>query len=177
MDVPSIEPVEFYAGDTISWTRRMSSFPADQGWALAYRFVNKDISRAVQQADITPDGSQFLIQIPADETAALLPATYQLIGYVTDGTDRYIVADATVRVREDPAVDGEPFDFRTQNERVLESINALIEGREDVEEHAIDGRQLRQMKMDDLIKWQQVYSGRVMREKGTLPSLIGARFQ
>lgn len=179
MVVPSIEPTEFYAGDTVKWTRRFQDFPAGDGWTLAYKFGNKERSIPVDPADITTSNDEFVIVIPAEQTAALNPAQYQLTGTVTKGTDRYVVAHGVVRVRQNPGGEGqEPFDYRTQNQRVYESICAMIEGREDVEEHTMsDGRHLRNMAMTDLLHWQQVYAGRVMKERGTLPEFIGARFQ
>lgn len=175
--IPSIEPTEFYAGDTLKWTRRLPDFPAGAGWILSYKFANKERGIPVDPADVTADGDQFAITIPSAETTVLTPAIYQLIGYVALAGARYVVANASVRVRQDPAAANEPYDFRTQNERILDSINAKIEGREDSDEVSIDGRTLKQIPIKDLIYWQQVYAGRVARERGTLPQSIGARFQ
>lgn len=179
MVVPSIEPTQFHAGDTVKWTRTLRDFPANGGWTLAYKFANKDESVAVDPLNVTADGASFQVEIPADASGALNAGVYQLVGYVTDlAGNRYVIAKGTVRVLQNPSVDGEPYDFRSQNQRVYDSICAFIEGREDVEEHTMsDGRHLKNMSMRDLLYWQQVYAGRVMKERGTLPSFVGARFQ
>lgn len=178
MVVPSIEPTQFYAGDTVAWSRSIADFPASGGWTLAYKLANKDQSVPVDPGDVTADGDIFQIVIPAAESANLNPGTYQLVGYVTDGTNRYIVAAVTVRILQNPAVDGEPYDPRSQNQRTYDNICAMIEGRDIDEEHTMpDGRSLKRMPIKDLIFWQQVYAARLMKERGTLSEFVGVRFQ
>lgn len=178
MVVPSIEPKQFYAGDTVKWSRSLSDFPAS-GWTLAYKFANKDQSVAVASGDVTADGDTFQVEIPAEESGALNAGVYQLVGCVTDvDGNRYVVANGIVHILQNPGVDGDPYDFRTKNQRVLDSIEAMIEGRDIDDEHTMpDGRSLKRMPIKDLLFWQQVYAGRVMKEKGTLPQFVGARFQ
>lgn len=179
MVTPSIEPSEFYAGDTVQWTRAFQDFPASGGWILSYKFVSKNTNLPIDPGNVTVDGDGFSIVIPASVTGTLNAGTYQLLGYISDvDGNRYVVANLPVKVRPDPGADAEPYDPRSYNQRVYDSISAMVEGRDIDEEHTMpDGRSLKRMPIKDLLYWQQVFAAKVMKERNKLPEFIGARFQ
>lgn len=121
--VPTMEPVEVYAGDSIHFTKSLADYPSSE-WDLAYRIL-KQSGDAI---DITAaaDGSDFEIHVTAAATAAWTAGDYWLIGFVTDGTDRVQIYRGQLKVLPDPAVSAN-FDGRSYLQRVLEKLEAVIE--------------------------------------------------
>ncbi len=73
------------------------------------------------------------------------------------------VQSGTLRLLADPASQ----DVRTHAEKVLEAIEALIEGRatKDVTSYSIAGRSLTRMSPDELVKWRSHYRNEVARQR------------
>jgi len=60
IDIPDREPTRIRAGDTITWRKTLSEFPASLGWVLYYRLIN-----TVAKQDITAaaDGDAHLVTV------------------------------------------------------------------------------------------------------------------
>lgn len=78
--VPTIEPLEIRAGDSVSWTRDITDYPASS-YTLTYRV------RGPSTLDITAgaDGDTFEVAITAAQTAELPKGEYWITGRVDDG--------------------------------------------------------------------------------------------
>jgi len=81
------------------------------------------------------------------------------------------VADAAVRTVQNGSLqvlpDPASQDVRTHAEKVLEAIEALIEGRatKDVSSYSIAGRSLTRMSPDELVKWRSHYRNEVAKQR------------
>lgn len=123
MSVPTKEPLEIFAGDTVVWTKSFSDYPATV-WTLTYRLLSRQGLEA-QDFGGTTNGSDFTVALQAAFTADFAAGTYSLFGFVTDGTDRYQVYSGTLVVKPDPAIVSH-VDGRTYLQRVLEKLEEVI---------------------------------------------------
>lgn len=169
------EPQQIVAGDSLSWTRSFTDYPASAGWVLAYALRNYQ-----QKIDFsaTASGDSFAIAVPAATTAAWAPGSYEWIAFVTKAAERYTVASGEIDITPNLAIDS-PVDGRSHNRKVYDNICAALEGRTDVDEYTIGGRSLRKMSIKDLLSWKSVYGTLVSREEsGNSGGLTtyGARF-
>lgn len=176
------EPSFIRAGDTLKWTRTVDGYSSSDGWALSYRFMS-----AAAKFDVpsTADGSGgFAISVASGTTAAYAAGAYRWVARVTNGTENYTVAEGTATVLPDLADATAAMDPRTQNERILDAINNLIEGRttSDAQSYKIHGRELVRMPMNELLQWRAEYANLVAAERSargesTAPRIVKPVFR
>ena len=162
-DIPTTEPDEIVAGDTLKWKRSVADYPADDGWTLKYSFRSKD---AVFEITSTADGADHSISVAAATTAGYTPGEYYWTAYATKGTERYRIAYGRCRVVADLAAEGYGYDPRSHVKRVLDAIEAVIEGRasKDQMSYSIAGRTLSRTPIADLLKLRSFYKTEYERE-------------
>lgn len=157
-DIPTTEPTEIQAGDTTKWRREdlTSDYPASQSWVLNYNFVGQAGRFAVAA---TADGDKFAITILAATSAAYVAGIYQWVAKVSKGTESYTVDSGTCKVLTDLSAKTTAFDGRTHVKKVLDAIEAVVEGRatKDQESYSIAGRQLSRTPIADLLKLRAQY--------------------
>lgn len=118
-----ILPDSISAGLTLDLTATLTAYPAPE-WSLLV------ILRGAQSIDLQadPEGCQHRIQVDADTTAGWAPGDYWFSARVTDGTSVIEVDEGTLTIKPDlAAVTGE-YDGRNHVERVLDAIEAVIQG-------------------------------------------------
>jgi len=97
--------------------------------------------------------------------AGAAPGTYAYAIKATRLADNAVrtVQTGTLRLNADPASQ----DVRTHAEKVLEAIEALIEGKatKDVMSYSIAGRSLTRMSADELVKWRGHYRNEVASQR------------
>jgi hypothetical protein len=122
--VPTFEPVEIFAGDSIHFTKTLSDYPAGT-WTLAYRLLSMQGATAVTLT-ATADGTDFDVAVTSAVTALWAAGEYTLIGYASYGTERVQVYSGKFTVRPDPATVSS-YDGRTYLERILALLEKVIE--------------------------------------------------
>lgn len=167
MTVPICEPAELVAGDTWIWTRPdlVSAYPASQGWSLSYVLVN---AGAVIAVSATAEGDVFTVNAPAETTADKVAGVYNWEAYVAVGTDRFRVGRGTVKILPNLQAAGlTGHDGRSHARRVLDAIEAVIEGRasKDQASYQIGDRRLDRTPITDLLKLRNTYKAEVGRER------------
>lgn len=118
------EPCKITLGDSKTWTRSMSSYPASDGWVLTYRLVGPSTLTVVADAD----GDGFSATISAAASAALTAGRYRLHGRVVLGAITQTIYDGPLQAAVDPANPPAGYDPRTWAEITLEAIEAAITG-------------------------------------------------
>jgi hypothetical protein len=181
--IPTIEPQQFRAGDTIKWNRTFSDYAADAGWTLAYRLLSTTKGYDVNGALITSTGGTFNIVIPAATSKTYLADEYSWVAFVTKGSERYTVAKGRLKILPDIAAQIDGYDDRSANKKILDAIDALISGAatSDVQQYRIGSRELTKMNRMELLKFRAVYASKVRAERiqngETVPSnSYGIRF-
>lgn len=163
-DIPKTEPTEIQAGDTIKWRREdLSDYPASQGWSLNYNFVGQAGRFAVAAA---ADGDKFAITIAAAISATYTAGIYQWVAKVSKGTESYTVDSGTCKVLPDLYAKTAALDGRSHAKKVLDSIEAVIEGRatKDQMSYQIAGRQLSRTPIADLLTLRSRYKAEYSAE-------------
>lgn len=149
--IPTIEPAYLQAGDTIQWQRTLPDYPAGDGWALAYRFINQ-----ASRIDVVSvaDGDVHRISIAAATSSAYVPGDYTWTAFVTRGADRYTIGQGRVTIRHDLASQAAGFDARSEAQRALDDLrSALLKWLSTsghVQEYEIAGRRMRFATADEI---------------------------
>lgn len=121
-------PTSFTAGDSVCWEVNLPDYSADAGWSVSY--VLRGATKQTIPAAVGV-GNTFTVTIPA-ATSLLYPAgDYWFFGFATNsGTgERVQFYNATCTVLEDPATGTSAYDGRTHCQKVLDAIEATLEGR------------------------------------------------
>lgn len=165
--IPTSEPSRFAAGDTVKWTKSLADYPPST-WTLTYYLVprNGDADQKVTVA-ATASGSDHAVELDPATTAAMNAEEYDLAGFVDDGSDRFRVFEGTVYVEEDITQAAGTRDARSHAEKVLDAINALLEGKatRDQKSYTIGNRALERYTPDELLAWQKHYTGLVNKQR------------
>ena len=67
--VPTTEPEEFFLGDTVTWTKVLSDYPASV-WTLKYNCVSNDAGAGNETTTAVADGDTHVITMAKAATAA-----------------------------------------------------------------------------------------------------------
>jgi hypothetical protein len=176
VEIPTLEPTRFRAGDTISWSKSLSDYPASDSWVLHYRLWNQANKYDI---DATADGSDHLVSVSAATSAAYKAGDYQWTSWVTLGSERYTVSAGRVTVLPDIAAITSPgYDSRTNAQKVLDLLDAakLAHGPSAwTQEYEIAGRRMRFTSVVDFLKYYDRISADVRREKNAELMLKGGR--
>jgi len=161
--IPSVEPVSARAGDTWTWERTLSDFPAST-WTLTYTFFST-LGKITIVADA--DGDDYSVDVAPATTAAYTTGRYDWVAHVTDGTDQHQVLSGVMDVLPDLSA-VTTYDGRTHNRVMLDAINSILEGRAtasqlDIVRVTHNSRSL-ERDLPQLIKLRQQYAAAVKAE-------------
>lgn len=151
----TVEPDQIISGDSVAWLKSLADYPASAGWALSYAL------RGPAQIDLTttPDGDGHLVSVGSAVTATWTAGFYTWTLFASLWSDRYTVAQGNVEILADPVSVAVGTDQRPHCKRVLDAIEALLEGKatRDQREYEIDGIRISRMEIADLLRWRTVY--------------------
>lgn len=159
-------PSDFAIGESLSWKKTYSDYPADDGWTLNYYF------RGVGEGfDVEADaeGSSFIVTVPKTLTENMSVGRYSFQAFVAKG-DEVIEVDAgevSVFPSLSALTPSTSYDGRSQNEKILEAIDAALEGKatKDQLDYSIGDRQLRRYDINEMLKMRQTFQKLVNEEK------------
>jgi hypothetical protein len=163
--IPTNEPSELRAGDTWKWRREdLEDYPAPT-WTLKYRFKNAAGGFEVTAA---ADGVAHAVVVAAATTAPYAAGSYAWVAWVESGAEKYTVDSGELRVLPDlrAGTATAAQDVRSHARRVLEAIEAVLEGRatRDQEEYRIGERMLKRTPIADLLALRDRYKAEVESE-------------
>ncbi len=145
-----------HAGDTLSLTVTLADYPAGAGWTLSYRLTPR-AAGTPYSFNATASGDDHVVSVPAATTAAWVPGDYTCSAWVTHTDGRRATVESEggqVVVRPDPATLGAGTDTRSDAERNLAAVKALLAGKatDGVASYQIAGRQLASYSLTELLK-------------------------
>ena len=123
-DVPTFEPVEFNAGDTLAFDKSLPDF-ASASYTLTYYLVPSSGTGYSIVASAASGNVDFNIRVTAAVTATYSPGSYKLTGYISDATSRYKIYDGDCEVLPNTGSDT-GYDFRSWAEKRLVDVEATI---------------------------------------------------
>jgi hypothetical protein len=164
-DLLTREPDTITAGDTATWRRSYSPFPASV-WTLTYCLAKRGgPTDAPLTFSGTADGDEHLISVPRGTTATWPPGDYDGQGYVADGTQRFQVWRGTIKISPNFAA-GQIEDTRTPTRRIFEAVEFAIEKRsgKTLGEWTVESAAFKLIPIADLITLRDRYFTLVRQE-------------
>ena len=119
----STEPSRVTAGDTVTWLKSLSDYPATAGWVLTYTLINSATKITITA---TASGADHLVSVSAATSAAYTAATYTWHAAVALGSERYTVGTGSIVIAPNLAA-ASTYDTRSTAKRALEAVNLALE--------------------------------------------------
>ena len=147
--IPTIEPVSFVAGDTVTWTKAFPDYPAPT-WTLTYALR---LAQGAGKVDVTAtqDGTGFSVTLAATVTALMTAGQWAWAGYVTQGAERHQVATGLVTVEPNFAALDRTVDLRSPNKIAYDNAMAAWQQVKLGQTVMLKGRSWTQHNLKDLI--------------------------
>jgi hypothetical protein len=117
------EPSRVTAGDTVTWQKSLSDYPATASWVLSYTLINSTSKISITAA---ASGSDHLVSVAAATTASWAAGTYTWLAVVTKAAERYTVGQGSITIAANLAAQA-TYDTRSTAKKALEAVNALLE--------------------------------------------------
>lgn len=155
MSIPVLEPTAVYAGDTVTWRKALQAYPASEGWQLTYAL------RGPASINITAaaDGDLHLIDEDPATTAGWAPGFYSWTAQVSKSGQKFTVATGSIEIEPNPTNVIAGTDQRPHCKKVLDAIEAVLEGRatRDQQEYQIDGLAIKRTPIPELLQLRLAY--------------------
>lgn len=118
------EPREITVGDSLSWKRSLSDYPASAGWKLHYALFNATAAYTIASF---ADGDDHAVSVPGTTTASWTAGRFDWSAYVTHADGRRVsLFTGAIKILPDLS---QPYDGRTHARKMLDAIEAVLEGR------------------------------------------------
>ena len=165
VDIPTTEPLQFVAGDTVKWTKSLADYLPADSWVLTYALVREGSQEEITATD-NGDGTH-AITIAAAITAAYTAGMYSWQAYVTKAAERYLADAGELEVLADFASQSTGHDGRSLVKQTLDALEATILGRASSDQlsMSIQGRSIARVPPTELLKWRDIYRAEYAAEK------------
>lgn len=179
--MPTTEPAGIISGDTIQFLISLADYPSSDGWVLHYTLVGSAGAPITWNGISSGSGHQ--ITVSASTSGAYPAGLYTATKYVTKTAtgERYTLGQIPITIHPDLAAATTATDTRSHAQKVLDAIEAVIEGRAKSgdQEITIDGTRLVNMTVDQLLKLRSTYAAAVWRERnpGKLAPQVNMHFR
>lgn len=161
--VTSQIPRRITRGESISWTWSDERFPASS-WTLTYSLVS-----ATQQIQITAtaNGSEHLVEVPSTTTDDYVVGDYSWQAHVAKAGERYKVAEGSLSIVTDYAEQAAGYDSRSHVKKVLDALEAAIEGRASKTQvsQSVNGVAIQHMTLQEQVTLRDHYAMKYRKEQ------------
>lgn len=165
--VPTTEPLSVFAGDTLTWKKTLTNYPASAGWTLRYRLIN-----AAAKIDIiaAASGDDHLVTVAAATSTAYAAGTYDWQSYVTNaGGERYTIEQGSMDVLANWAGAAAGLETRSTAQQILDVLEAqwlkAATNRAYVFEYQVAGRKMKFATRQEWVIELDYWRREVAREK------------
>jgi len=163
-----MEPSALTANTNVIWNETVSFDPGDgrtigspvDGWTLKYRFRGPANYTIVAG----PNGASHTVTLAAAVTNTYAPGDYWWFSYVEKGAERFDYKSGRITIKADPVAATAAFDGRTNAQKMITAIEAMMQGTASREEQSYTinapgggGRSLSFFPREDLIKFLQFF--------------------
>jgi hypothetical protein len=167
--IPTIEPYEVTAGDTWKWDKSLADYKPSDTWALTYSFRAKTGTGFNVTASANSANDGWNIVVAKSATVGYTAAEYDWQAYVTKSAERFMVDEGKLIVSVDlnAAATGSTTDLRSHSKRMVDAIQAVLEGRvdSDVENYSIGGRSITKIAVSELVSILATYEEKLEEEQ------------
>ncbi len=165
---PETEPLEFIAGDRITWKRTdLGTDYAPASYSLKYSARLENSGATEIEITASESGTDYIVEVGQSTSVGFKAGIYHWQAYITRTSDseRITIDSGTWEIK--PNRDTTASDPRNHVRRVLDSIEAVIEGRatKDQENYSIQGRSLSRTPIPDLLILRDRYKAEYIREQ------------
>lgn len=163
-EIPTDEPAQIRAGDTIKWQKSLANYPASEGWVLSYKLIN-----ASNEYDITAtaDGDLHLVNEDATTSADYVAGDYTWVSQVTLSGERHTIEQGSIKILPDLAAQEAGYDTRSTAKKTLEALDAamLTYGPQAwTQSYTINGRAKTFRSVEDFMKFRSQLQREVQSE-------------
>jgi hypothetical protein len=179
VDIPSYEPRSFRAGDTVTWEKSFSDYPASESYVLKYYLV-KSGNQIVLTSE--PSGDDHLVTIAAADSVEYEAGRYFYQARIEKAAEIFTVGEGVIEVKVSLAGATTGFEWREHCEQALENIEAVLlnKATADNYSYSIAGRSLSKYSWTELREMRGYYRNELRafnRKHGRArPSKIGVQF-
>lgn len=164
--IPTVEPKEFTAGDSLQWDRTLGDYPPSDGWTLSYVLTGAHASVLSISTTASDDDATHEVRVVPATTATYTAGRYDLIGFVThtDGR-RFEVYRAACVVHPNAATATPALSF---NERMLAAVESKISDRitADISRYSLEQQEVHREELANLNRQRNSYADAVRQERG-----------
>ena len=159
---PKQEPDVLVVGDRWVWRRPdlVADYPTAD-YALTYEFHLDTGGGGSNKFTITATetSTDYIVEIASATTASYTAGEYNWYAFITRSSDSQRLSVDEGRTKVEINFANTNADSRTNSKKVLDAIEATIEGRasQDQMSYSIAGRSLSRMSIDDLLKFRDRY--------------------
>lgn len=177
-NAPTNEPDEIQSGDFTQWRRTdLGNVYANDSFTLKYSARLEGTPAIEIEVTATADGDDYLIQLDSSTTSSYVTGTYVWQAYIVRDSDseRVKIDEGYWEVIPDRDVDSS--DPRSFEQKALDNIKALFEGRltRDVSSFSIAGRQITKMDTAELTRLLEYFEARVAMERSKQNAKMGKK--
>ena len=171
-EIPTKEPLEIRAGDTVKWKKTVDDYRASDGWTLKYSLRGNSTTIDLTS---TASGDEHLISETPSTSAAWAAGHYDVVGYVEKTGERHTVYESRIEVLPDLVAAGDSYDGRTHVKKTLDNIESVLENRasKEVEESTIEGVMIKRIPHDTLLMMRSKYLNWYQQEQAAERIKIG----
>lgn len=117
------EPSRVTAGDTVTWLKSLTDYPASAGWVLVYTLINATGKHTITAA---ASGNDHLVTVSATTSAGWTAGSYSWSARVSKDSEKFTVGTGSMLVAPDLAA-ATTLDTRTSARKALDAVNTALE--------------------------------------------------
>ena len=164
--IPEKEPVTFYKGETVVWTRKdLTDYPVGS-YAMSWSARLESNWGTSFSATVTEVEDYYKFTLDNSATGGYTTGDYFWVLKVTQSSDSEELIIDTGKITVKDNYFGSTGDTRSHAKTMLDKIESLIEGRADadVSSYSIAGRSLNKLSVQELTEWRNYYKAEYQKE-------------